>query len=207
MLCVSGVHLKTIPLPTRIKLCNDSKSCNKRGKCTLWRNLENPRILPEITWHEVFFQPWPGDSGQQEASPCQWTQKYYPTQKTGVCSLSHIRAHAKLLNAASELSPLREVLDGKHAGKDFAEPDLLARECPDAFGSVRACKYVRSFSQQAYILFGTKSFFGFGQKVFAVVALTDATGIHLAGRAMTGKRRGDAWEAEDFVEVAADALA
>jgi hypothetical protein len=140
-------------------------------------------------------------AGLGEVSLCQWSDKYYPMQKTGVCSLSNVRVHVKLLNESKELAPLREVLDGKHSGKDFTEPELLARECPEMFGSVRACKYVRSFSQKAYILFGTKSFFGFGQRVFGVVALTGSTGIHLVGRAMTGKRRSDGWEADGFAEV------
>jgi hypothetical protein len=98
-----------------------------------------------------------------------------------------------LLNASGEFQLLREVLEGKSKGSDFPDAGFLARTAPEHFANINGFQSISSPNAKSHILFGSKSFFGFYAKHFAVLAEGDYSMMQLRGKPLIGKRVRGVW--------------
>lgn len=171
------------------------KKCGASGKIALSERMVRSQASGKWMLAE-FTKTLPNGAvvGAKEVSVCTWTRKYLRAEETAVCSLSGLTFARNLLNASGELSVLRECLEGKHRGETFPEPGYLARVQPKVFSGISVFKWVSSPSNNAHVMFGKKSTFGFNAHFFAVVATGDLHGLVLVGNALFGKRINGIWQ-------------
>ncbi len=134
---------------------------------------------------------------KNEIVHCNWTGKYFPIDRTAVCSLTGLTFAKKLLNASSEFNLLRNCLDGTEKGSLFPDAMYLARTHPELFKGLKIVHWVTSKCSLTHVLFGKKPGFHFRPLFFALLARGDLTNLTISSKILIGYRKNDVWHLKE----------
>lgn len=133
-----------------------------------------------------------------EAAICNWRRKSFPKDELATCNLTGLRFHHDVLNAASELRFLRDLLDGRETGKDGRQlVDWLLHNSAGAVTNLKRVWCIESsFAPVTAVCGEERTFLGFKVRHVGLLVLDEPGDRRIIGRIVRGKRSELIWAPE-----------